>query len=166
MKFTKFTDYAEANGVTVTDKLQPKPIEEPMLPLLKKQFLLFFEQCGLMKEAAISIGVNAGQILTWRMDDPEFAEDMDKIRDHKVMPLIEDAIMERCLSGKSDLLLIFMAKANRPDKYDDKMRAPATQPGIVIQILDVDKTKLADTSQPAPKALPLVIDGEEVPKPE
>lgn len=159
MKFEKFEDLAARNGVTITEKLQKKDISDDLLPQLKRQFLLFFEQCGLMKEAAISIGVSTGQVLSWRMKDKEFAEDMDKIRDHKVMPLIEDALMERALSGKSDLALIFLAKANRPDKYDDKLRQPAQQPGIQIQIFDVDKKKLADTSD-GPKSLPLVIDGE------
>jgi hypothetical protein len=158
MKLVAFDEYAKQNGVTVTDNLQQKEIVSDLLPMLKKQFLKFYEQCGLLEEAATSCGINTATVLTWRNDDPDFRQKYDEVKDNFVT-LLEDAAMKRALSGKDSLMLMFMLKANNPEKYDDKARNPAQPPQIAIQIVDVGGAKLVDNTKPS-KALPLVVDVE------
>lgn len=157
-KLVQFAEYAEQNGVTVTQDLQEKEVESSLLPMLKKQFLKFYEQCGLLDNAAVSCGVNTATVLTWRTEDEDFRKKYDEVKDNFVT-LLEDAMMKRALSGKSDLALMFMLKAMNPEKYDDKARNPPQAPGIAIQITDVGGAKLVDNNQFV-KALPMVVDVE------
>lgn len=150
-----FDQYAQENGVTVTENLQTKEVESALLPMLKKQFLKFYEQCGLLEEAATSCGVNTATVLTWRNEDPEFKIAYDNTKDSFVT-LLEDAAMKSALSGKQPLMLMFLLKANNPEKYDDKARNPPQAPSIRVEITDVGGTKLVDTNRP----VPLLVEGE------
>lgn len=158
MKLQSFEDYAKENGVTVTDALKPKSVEPVLEPMLKKQFLRFFSACGLIDDAATSAGINRAKVLDWHYEDEAFRDEFERIADTMEV-LVRDALISRALSGKSDNAAMFILKALNPDKWDDKARTPDKQPNFVIQIRDVGGAKLVDTSD-APKALPVVLDGE------
>jgi hypothetical protein len=150
-----FEEYAKEAGVTVTKTLEKPDVKSELIPMLKKQFLKFYRQCGLLEEAAISCGITTATVLDWRIEDEEFKKQYDDSKDN-VVTLLEDALMKRALSGKSDLALMFMLKANNPEKYDDKARNPPQAPSISVQITDVGGTKLVDTAKP----LPMLVEGE------
>lgn len=85
---------------------------------LKKKFLEDFAQSGNVTASAEAAGVLRNTVYSWRRDDPQFALDMDEAGDEAVDRLEQEA--RRRGMDSSDTLLIFLLKANRPDKYRDK----------------------------------------------
>jgi hypothetical protein len=72
----------------------------------------------------------------WRSEDPEFAEAWDRAIDEGTDRL-EDIAMARA-SEKSDVLMIVMLKARRPEKYQDvgKLRVTGKDDDSAIKLDD------------------------------
>ncbi len=85
---------------------------------MKKAFLETFAECGIVTAAAKVVGIRRDTVYSWRKDDPSFADAMDAAGDEATEALEGEA--RRRAMESSDTLLIFMLKANRPEKYRDK----------------------------------------------
>jgi hypothetical protein len=144
MEFKQFDEYCKENGVETKPRL--KEVQDDLLPMLKEQFLRFFRQTGSIKEAAESMGLQQGHALKWRKEDKKFADEMDDIRYHELLPMVEEAAFQRALSGKSDLMLMFLMKSYKPDQYDEKMRQPLAPPPMVLQIVDAKGQQLKQSN--------------------
>lgn len=145
--FLIFDEYVEKKEIKITNpNLHQTKVESSVKDKVKERFLMFFEQCGLVDEACATIGISPGTAYSWRMEDEQFAEQWDKIRRHKLLPMLEDAMFKRAMERKSDLMLMFLAKSMAPELYDDKLRAAKNEsPKMVLQLVDVDGKMLADT---------------------
>lgn len=165
MEFKSYEDYAASKNLQVSDKFKTEDIKSELTDLLKKQFIRHYEQCGLLEEAATSIGVKTSQVLTWRNEDPAFKKLYDDTKDNFGV-LLEDAAMKSALTGKQPILLMFLLKANNPEKYDENARNPNKGDSkITLEITDSRDLKPIDLSN-APKAIPsnfsdgVIIDAE------
>jgi hypothetical protein len=88
-------------------------------------FLDVLQASGNITRTAESLGVGRSALYDWRDDDPEFAAAWD----HAIkrgLDGLEDVAIERARQG-SDLLLIFLLKAHRPDKYREVRTLDITQ---------------------------------------
>lgn len=147
MKLLRFDEYAKEHNVQVNPKLHKKSLDDELLPMLKEQFLNFFRQTGSIDEAAESIGVSTAMAIEWRKTDSDFGKSWDAIRENELIPLLEEAAFRRALSGKSDLMLIFLLKSMKPDKYDDRLREPPQQPSIILRVTDLKGNSLIQSKK-------------------
>jgi hypothetical protein len=88
-------------------------------------FLETLQASGNITRTCEALGLGRTATYDWRDDDPEFAAAWD----HAVkrgMDGLEDVAIERARQG-SDLLLIFLLKAHRPDKYREVRTLDITQ---------------------------------------
>lgn len=168
MEFKSYEDYLASKSLPIPEKFQTEEIKSDLTKLLKKQFLRHYEQCGLLEEAATSVGIKTAQVLTWRNEDPEFKKTYDDVKDNFGV-LLEDAAMKAALTGKQPVLLMFLLKANNPEKYDEAARQPGKGDSkITLEITDSRDSKpttLLDTSKPVQTNLigdGVVIDDETV----
>lgn len=83
--------------------------------LAKRRFLQTLEQTINVAEACRQAGVDRNTAVHWRALDPEFAEAWQAAMDAALDDL-EHTAQRRAHEG-SDLLLMFLLKANRPGKY-------------------------------------------------
>lgn len=133
-----FDELAKENK---TDQIKDTERSDVITPELKKKFIKHFKENGLIRIAAELIGVDQPKIYEWMDEDPEFKEKVNIARD-QMLPMLEEAMFARALSGKSDLMLIFLAKSLKPEKYDEKAREPPKQEGITLNIIDASGVNL------------------------
>lgn len=88
----------------------------------KARFLEELKVHVVASKAAKAAGLGYGTVFRWRHEDPEFAKNWDDVFERSVMPALEAVAATRALEGKSDLLLIFLAKAHNRRKYQDTTR--------------------------------------------
>lgn len=116
-------------------------------------FLRVLRNTGQIRDAAEAVGLTPQSVRSAMNRDPSFAVLVDEsIVD--ATELLETECRRRALAG-SDLLLIFMLKALKPDKYRDKVQPDKA--GSVINVKTYvgfspdDWDRLQD-SLPAPQA--------------
>jgi len=92
----------------------------------KKRFLDTLKECGVVCEAVKAAGCSRQTAYDNRKMDPKFAEEWDEA----VTIAIEKLEMEcvRRAHDYSDLLLIFLLKANKPNKYRETHRYEVSGP--------------------------------------
>lgn len=102
-------------GVQVIEGKNISQIEEPK----KARMLQCYAETGSITDAAKAAGISPGTHYHWKKNDPLYlaalAEAEEAIGDR-----LEAIARERAMSGKSDLLLIFLLKGQKPDKYRDQ----------------------------------------------
>jgi len=96
----------------------------------KREFLLRFEACGSAKTACRLTKIRPSELDKWLNDKDESGQltrdaetmrmAMDMALEHRVQ-VLENEARRRAFMG-SDLLLIFLLKAARPNVYQDNMR--------------------------------------------
>lgn len=88
--------------------------------LLAREIILGLIANGTMiGEAIEAAGITRQSLSRWRKTDDEFERRfLDAIETST--ELLEGAAYERAISGKSDLLLMFLMKARKPDIYREK----------------------------------------------
>lgn len=92
---------------------------------------------GLSATAACeAAGLSRAHTYAWRSEDPEFAEAWDRALDQGTDKL-EDIAMARA-KEKSDVLMIVMLKARRPEKYAEvgKLRLTGKDDDSAIKLED------------------------------
>jgi hypothetical protein len=92
---------------------------------------------GLSATAACeAAGLSRAHTYAWRGEDPEFADAWDRAIDQGTDKL-EDIAMQRA-KEKSDVLMIVMLKARRPEKYQDvgKLRLTGKDDDSAIKLDD------------------------------
>ena len=83
----------------------------------KELFLAELREGWSVTRAARAAGMSRATAYLWREKDAEFARAWDDAKEDGVDRL-EDIAKQRAFDG-SDTLVIFLLKANRPDKYRD-----------------------------------------------
>ena len=128
----------------------PKKRQEDRLIKNKALFLDALAKCGRIDKSAKSIGVYRGTIYDWMRTDGPFANAVDEARTRS-LHVLEDEVHRRAVDGVdkpiyqggvrvgvvreySDVLLLFLLKANNPKKYRDN----------TVNILKIDAGKRVD----------------------
>ena len=83
----------------------------------EKAYLIALAKCGNVTQAAEIAGISRATVRERYDTSPEFRKACDDAIDQGI-DILEAEARRRALAG-SDLLLIFLLKANRPDKYRD-----------------------------------------------
>lgn len=115
----------------------PKGIRERQL-----YFLQGLREHGRQTQAAKDIGMSTSNIYQWRDKYPNFDREVEEARKEAVRAL-EDEAYRRAFEGTikpgkfgsvrefSDTLMIFLLKANDPEKYSERIRNEISGPGGV-----------------------------------
>ena len=108
----------------------------------REKFLAELRECGHVGQSAEKTGVNRSTVYDWRKADPDFEKAFQSALDAAVTQL-EDEAKRRAHDGWeepvwyegqqcgtvrkfSDTLLIFLLKANKPEKYRETIRNEIT----------------------------------------
>lgn len=86
----------------------------------KAEFIDAYIELGTITHAARKAGISRRTVYDWRQADEEFALALHDCREQVTDDLEREAIT-RAKDG-SDTLLIFMLKANRPEKYRENVK--------------------------------------------
>jgi len=79
------------------------------------KFLDELRLCGIVTKAAMAAGIHRDTAYFERQRDPTFAQEWQDALDRGV-DMLEDVAKQRAYAG-SDVLLIFLLKAHRPERY-------------------------------------------------
>src|SRR5436305_14060004 len=82
------------------------------------RWLRMYRKCGNISVACQAADVTRGHVYRWRRLRPEFAAAWDEAREDAYDSL-EEIAWQRA-KRSSDTLLIFLMKANRPEKYREQ----------------------------------------------
>lgn len=97
----------------------------------KARFLAAFREDGTVTHAAKIAAIDRATVYRWLEDDDAFAKDYADAKEEGIESL-ERVARERA-KNKSDVLLIFLLKAARPDIYADRVKTETTN---VVRIVD------------------------------
>jgi hypothetical protein len=105
-------------------------VEEPFSSSVEKTSPLSTEQQkfidayttngGITKSALRSSGVSRSSLERWKTEDQEFKKALKIAEEHWVEELRKAAFMRA--QAKSDVLLMFLLKAMKPEEFDDDVR--------------------------------------------
>jgi hypothetical protein len=105
-------------------------VEEPFSSAVEKTSPLSVDQQkfidayttngGITKSALRSSGVPRASLERWKTEDQEFKKAMKIAEEHWVEELRKAAFMRA--QAKSDVLLMFLLKAMKPEEFDDDVR--------------------------------------------
>lgn len=86
----------------------------------KQAVLAVLAETGNIRQACIAAGVGRQSYYDWRNNDPEFAAAAE-LAAQDAADYLEEVARQRAIRDKnpSDLLLIFLLKGLRPEKYRD-----------------------------------------------
>lgn len=112
-------------------KPNPKPVVPPTPAGRKAAFLIEYEARGSLSAAATAAGIVRRTHYDWLEKDPEYVKSFAAAK-VRAIDSLESVAFDRAFSG-SDLLLIFLLKANNPAKYRDRY---VPQPGDGEQTVD------------------------------
>jgi hypothetical protein len=94
-------------------------------PQNRERFLEAVRNTGNVTQACDAIGLTRSAVYTWRDEDPSFADAWEAA--HALgIEAMEDEARRRAFAG-SDLLMIFMLKGAKPDKYRDRSTVDLNQ---------------------------------------
>ncbi len=85
---------------------------------LKQSFLKAYERYGTVTAAAKAVELSRDTVYRWRREDSAFAEAFENARE-AVADLLETECLRRAYAG-SDLLLIFLLKGLKPEKFRER----------------------------------------------
>ena len=111
------------------------PRNVPSAPYKKGKFLKAFADTGMVGKSAVLAGVNRKTVYRWRQTDQTFSKAFEEAKE-EVLESLEAEAMRRAKDGVpvpiyhqgkeigtiqkySDLLLIFLLRALKPEKYRD-----------------------------------------------
>jgi hypothetical protein len=92
--------------------------------LKKDRFLKAFETCGNITQAAEIAKIDRTSHYIWMNADPAYPERFEAAQEAAIQSL-EKIAWERA-KNKSDLLMIFMLKSLRPERYRDRTEVEHT----------------------------------------
>jgi len=107
-------------------KSEVKPVVPPTPAGRKAAFLIEYESRGSLTAAATAAGIVRRTHYDWLEKDPEYVKSFEAAK-LRAIDSLESVAFDRAFSG-SDLLLIFLLKANNPAKYRDKYEQPNVPP--------------------------------------
>jgi len=124
-------------------------------------FLAALRNSANVRAACQKVGIDRRTAYRQRERDAEFAAQWDEaIQD--ACDILEAEAWTRARGG-SDLLLIFLLKAHRPEKYRETSRYEVTgAQGKAIQIEDVEQVRRARWAEIMPTLTRLMTEGQKV----
>lgn len=93
-------------------------------PSKKEQFIEQLQRDGNVTRSCEAVNLARSTVYGWKRESEEFAAQWDQAVDAGVGAL-EDEAVRRALKG-SDTLLIFLLKANKPEKYAERVKQDVT----------------------------------------
>lgn len=132
--------------------LELHELDVPLTAQKKAEFLAHFSGTCNVTKSAKAVGISRAIVYLWKKDDPEFCLDFDDAKEIAVEAL-EDEMHRRAMDGVlkinkygtyreySDVLAIFLAKAHKPDRYNERIRNEISGPGGTP--LNMDDQKIA-----------------------
>jgi len=124
------------------------PPEFTKFPVKKRRFLIRYAECGTITHAARHARISRPTVAHWREKDPQFAACFDvalemscdameveaRRRGYEgvLEPVFHHGQRVGVIRKYSDVLLIFMLKANRPKKFRDNIKIDANVTGGVL----------------------------------
>lgn len=112
--------------------------------LRKELFLKVYSEIGTVLHTCTCLWFSPNTIYKWVEEDVDFASGIDDA--HKIfVDKLEKVAYSRALYGKSDTLLIFLLKGNKPSRYSEKVAIDhsgkvstfLTSPADLVQIANV-----------------------------
>ena len=103
-----------------------------------KAIEIYAETCSVTG-ACSGVGIARSTWYTWLKEDEDFAEEVNKAREH-VANVLEQEAVKRALA-KSDLLIIFLLKGLKPDVYHDRVSSEITHNN---KVSDPGRVKIDD----------------------
>lgn len=111
----------------------------------RANFLAALRETGRITTAAQIVGHSRNTLYEWKLDDPDFALEWEAAFTQAADSL-EDEAVRRAMSG-SDLLLIFLLKGLKPDRYREQRHLTIEQRLSVdvrgMSVADI-RTRLAE----------------------
>ena len=105
------------------------------------EFISSYIQCGCNKQEACKVtSIPESTVYRWFKDDEAFKEKLSKSFAEIELPLLEEAT-RRALKG-SDILLIFLLKAARPERYCDQARKAKLMEPALRQNRELSKEEI------------------------
>jgi hypothetical protein len=119
----------------------------------KGKFLDQFGATGLVGKSAEAVGIGRRTVYNWLDNDPEFHQQFEYAREQFVEMLEAEAKRRACdgvdkpifyqgqlvetVKEYSDTLMIFLLKANAPDKYRERVEHSGEGGGPIEHVLKV-----------------------------
>jgi hypothetical protein len=89
----------------------------------KKALLVTYMRCGRLTPSCKQLGLDHSHHYYWLKTDPAYVEAFAQAKEYSIQYLEEVALARATDATKpSDLLLIFLLKAARPEKYRDSVK--------------------------------------------
>lgn len=119
-----------------------------LTPKKREKFLAVLEECGNVSKACKSIGISRTCAYDHKNNDPEFHDAWEECWEN-FLDECEDELVRRAFTGvekelayqgkltgdtiteKSDTLLMFYMKGNRPEKYKDRQEITGKDGGPI-----------------------------------
>lgn len=95
----------------------------------KREFLGAFAVTGTIAGACRTTGIDRQTVHNWKRKDPAFVEAFEEAKEVAIEHL-ENVARERAVAG-SDVLLIFLLKAARPEVYRDRYEVTGRNNGPI-----------------------------------
>ena len=128
-------------------------------PVSKRRFLEAYARCGVITEAAETVGIGRESHYDWVRDDPEYkaafehaqqraADSLESELFRRVREGVEESVTEhdgkqRITKRFSDTLLIFALKGQKPDRYKEQWRGELQHTGALAVSRGPDLTQLS-----------------------
>jgi hypothetical protein len=121
----------------------------------KKALLKLYMRCGRMEPCCRQLGIDHSHHYYWMRTDPAYVEAFAQAKEYSIQHL-EDIAMARATDEvkPSDLLLIFLLKAARPEKYRDSVKRD--ERSDVSELLKAVLLELVDRQHARDGATPVV----------
>lgn len=118
-----------------------------------ESFLAALEETHLVSEAAKAAGIHRATAYEWRKQDPQFAAAWGDVEDRST-EVLEQIAVRRAAQG-SDVLLMFLLKARRPELYREHHHVEHTGPGgdrmkVEFNLDEVSRKVLSDVLRRRP----------------
>jgi hypothetical protein len=132
---------------------------------LQASFLDSFAESGNVRASAMTAGVGRRTVYDWREKDPEFAAAFDEAREDAIEVLEAELRVRATIGagerGPSDVLLMFLLKSLRPDRYRDNVKIEhGGEVALITERLQGGRRRLAERADP-PAATILDTSGNE-----
>ncbi len=132
----------QINEIRTKLMISKSKVKEMTTSLRKKLFLRVYEEMGTIYHSATCCWLTPRTIYKWLEEDEDFQKDLEI--SHKIyVDKLEKAAFDRAIFSRSDTMLIFLLKGNKPSRYGDKFQIDHNGKVTAIVSGPVDLVKLA-----------------------
>lgn len=157
MMVAKRASSVDGRAMTVLTSKKSGPKTERGAELARQRFLQTLATTINVTAACRAANISRQTAYTWREADPEFAQAWSDAMDAALDDL-EEVTAQRARDG-SDLLMMFLLKANRPDKYRETVTHEA-RGEVKVNVVFTNNWRGAAGSGAAPAAMRPMVDAD------